>query len=93
MIINNFRMINTDATPQYSCYCYVDTTVASVKTKIPCDVYEKKDLDISEASIFFLFENRWISAVYTKRINPIIQNDYNSFMNDLKLLITNYTKK
>lgn len=93
MIINNFRMIDSNANPQNSNYCYEDTTITSVATKIHGDVYKKKNILISEASIFFQFENRWISAVYTKSINPSIQNDYDSFMSDLTQLVSNYTKK
>lgn len=93
MIINNFRMIDSDANPKNSNYCYEDTIITSVETKIQCDVYEKKNMLIREASIFFQFENRWVSAVYTKNINPSKQNDYDSFMSDLTLLVSNYTKK
>lgn len=92
MIINNFRMIDTNANPNDSKYCYKDMDIATVSTKILCDVCEKENKDINEASVYFLFDSRWISAVYQERINPSKQKDYDSFMNDLTLLVTNYTK-
>lgn len=42
MIINNFRMIDSNANPQNSNYCYEDTTITLVATKIHGDVYKKK---------------------------------------------------
>ena len=86
-------MIDTDANPNNSEYCYKDFDIASVSTKLRCDVYERVDKDIKEASVYFLYDSRWISAVYIKEINPSKQSDYASFMNDLKCLVTNYTKK
>lgn len=90
MIINNFRLIDTNADPNASIYCYKDIEIASFSTKILCDVYEKVNKDIFDASEYFSYENSWISAVYTNRINPSQQKDYESFIKDLELLVSNY---